>query len=34
VRDADVHNLSSALLDASLIALAAVVATRLLKNDD
>jgi len=32
--DADVHNLSSALLDASLIALAAVVASRLLKNSD
>lgn len=32
-RDADVHNLSSALLDASLIALAAVVASRLLKSD-
>lgn len=32
-RDADALNLSSALLDASLVALAAVLATRLLKND-
>jgi hypothetical protein len=31
--EGDVHNLSSALVEASLIALAAVLATRLLKSD-